>query len=72
MSVENLTPIVAVTPVPDTAFNRRMAQGHELRMGHAADFRHVTADRVVWHRIRVCCGEAVPETVATFDRVLSA
>lgn len=64
--------VVAVVPVLDTAFNRRMAQGHEARMGHAADFRQVSADRVVWHRVRVCCGDVVPETVDTFDKMVTA
>jgi hypothetical protein len=72
MSVQNLSPVVAVTPVPDTAFNRRMAYGHEMRLGHAADFRHVTADRVLWHRVAACCGDVVPVEVATFDKVVSA
>lgn len=72
MAVENLSPVLAVTPVPDTAFIRRMMQGHEVRKGHTANFSHVTADHVVWHRVAVCCGEAAPTEVATFDRLVSA
>lgn len=72
MATENLSPVLAVELVPDTAFNRRMAYGHEVRKGHTANFRHVTADRVVWHRVAVCCGDVVPSEVATFDRLVSA
>lgn len=61
-----------VESVPDSPFNRRMIQGHELRKGHAADVRHVSADGVLWHKVYLCCGEDIPETVTSWEDAVPA
>jgi hypothetical protein len=55
-----------VTP-QDTPFQRRMARGHHIRQGHPLDAMQVSADGVLWHTVRLCCGQAIPATVATWD-----
>jgi hypothetical protein len=50
----------------DTPFNRRMAEGHKNRTGHKLDAVQVSDDGVLWHTVRLCCGETVPETVDTW------
>lgn len=54
-----------------TPFQRRMEVGHEMRTGHRADFRHVSLDGKLWHRVSLCCGEQIPETVPTWSDTLS-
>lgn len=53
-----------------TPFQRRMERGHEIRTGHRAEFVHVSTDGTLWHRISVCCGEPIPETVPTWDEAI--
>ena len=52
-----------VESVPETPFNRRMAEGHKNRMGHMMDAVQVSDDGTLWHTVRLCCGETVSETV---------
>lgn len=53
-----------------TPFQRRMEVGHEMSTGHRADFRHVSEDGVLWHIVRFCCGDPIPETVPTWDETI--
>jgi len=71
---EQETPIMAkyIEPMPATAMQERAAQGHRARLGHRADFRHVSDDGKLWHRVAVCCGEAIPDTVPTWADVTPA
>lgn len=55
-----------IEELPDTSFMRRMAEGHETRMGHKLDAVNVSEDGMLWHMVRLCCGETVPETVGTW------
>lgn len=64
------SPVIAVEPLPDTAFNRRMAQGHKARLGHKLIAEHVSADRILWHTVRLCCGDTVPARVSTWAAVV--
>lgn len=50
------------TVIPDTPMNRVFARGHENRTGHRLNGMLVSADNVLWHRVRLCCGET-PEAV---------
>jgi hypothetical protein len=50
----------------DTPFNRRLAEGHLHRTGHALDAVQVSDDGVLWYTVRLCCGETVPDTVDTW------
>lgn len=50
-----------VESLADTAFNRRMAEGHKNRTGHALDAVQVSDDGELWRIVRLCCGETVPE-----------
>lgn len=59
---------LTVTPMPDTAFNRRMADGHRMRVGHTLDARSVSSDGVLWHTVRLCCGDALPSSVPTWSQ----
>ena len=53
-------------PIPDTPFNRRLAEGHRNRTGHEQNAVHVSDDGTLWHRVRLCCDETIPETVETW------
>ena len=55
-----------IDDVQRTPFQRRMEIGHEMRTGHRADFVHVSEDGILWHRVALCCGQAIPEHVPTF------
>jgi hypothetical protein len=59
--------VAEVSEIPDTAMNRRMARGHELRHGHIQDAKHVTSDGKLWHRVNLCCGDPIPDAVPTWD-----
>jgi len=50
----------------DNSFQRRMARGHMLRHGHDLDAMQVSADGTLWHRVNLCCGEAIPAAVKTW------
>jgi hypothetical protein len=56
-----------VQTIPNTSMEQRMARGHKLRFGHEQKALHVSDDGVLWHKVRTCCGEQIPETVKTFD-----
>lgn len=49
-----------------TPFQARMEAGHEMRTGHRANFVHVSADGVLWHRVALCCGDPIPDTAPTW------
>jgi len=70
MSTE--APALQVSPIPDTPMRRRMAAGHEMRHGHTLDAVHVTSDGMLWHTVRLCCGEAIPAAVAGWDELTPA
>ena len=57
-------------PILHTPFNRRMAEGHKMRIGHKLNRVQVTADGVLWHGVNLCCGETAPETVTTWADTL--
>ena len=61
-----------IEPMPATAMQERAAQGHRARLGHPADFQHVSDDGKLWHRVAVCCGEDIPDTVPTWADVTPA
>ena len=53
---------IIMSAVPDTAFQRRMAEGHEIRMGHKLDAVHVSDDGgQIWRMVRLCCGDKIPD-----------
>ena len=54
------------TPVY-TLFNARMARGHEMRLGHELKAVQVSDDGILWHTVRLCCGETIPDTVETWE-----
>lgn len=45
----------------DTPFNRKLAEGHMNRTGHALDAVNVSNDGEWWQIVRFCCGETVPD-----------
>ena len=51
----------------DTPFNRRLAEGHMHRTGHKLESVQVSDDGTLWHTVRTCCGEEIPETVAVWN-----
>jgi hypothetical protein len=53
-------------PIPDTPFQRRMARGHYNLRGHKLNAVHVSDDGILWHTVRLCCGDTVPDTVQTW------
>jgi hypothetical protein len=55
-----MAPLQVIEPA-DNPFQRRMADGHQLRKGHALEAVLVSTDGEVWTMIRKCCGETVPE-----------
>lgn len=59
-----------VEPVANNSFNARMAEGHKRRLGHDLKAVQVSADGILWHTVRLCCGETVPETVPTWSEVI--
>lgn len=61
-----------VSTIPDTPFSRRMAAGHAMRLGHTENAVHVSADGMLWHKVRLCCGDTIPATVPTWDDVTPA
>jgi hypothetical protein len=63
---------VQVAPIPDTPFQRRLAAGHGMRLGHPLQAVHVTSDGMLWHTVRRCCGEAIPAAVGTWEDVTPA
>lgn len=56
-----------VETIPNTAMQQRMARGHRIRLGHEQKAVHVSDDGILWHKIRTCCGETIPETVTTWE-----
>lgn len=50
----------------DNPFNRRMAEGHQFRTGHELNAIQVSDDGTLWHNVRLCCGEEIPETVTVW------
>lgn len=50
MTEDGRAPVQYVEPLPDTAMQRRMAAGHAMRLGHAENAVHVSADGVLWHK----------------------
>lgn len=69
MTEDGRAPVQYVEPLPDTAMQRRMAAGHAMRLGHAENAVHVSADGVLWHKLRLCCGDTMPATVPTWEGV---
>jgi len=57
-----------VTTIPNTPFQQRMARGHRIRNGHELAALHVSDDGILWHKVRTCCGEQIPETVETWEQ----
>jgi hypothetical protein len=43
------------TPIPDTTFYRRMAQGHVQRKGHTLTGYLTSEDGVIYTLTRTCC-----------------
>ena len=37
-----------------------------MRLGHEENAVHVSADGILWHKVRLCCGDTIPATVDTF------
>lgn len=58
-----------VSTIPDTPFERRMAQGHRIRLGHELNAVHVSSDGVLWHKVNLCCGDSIPESVASWEEL---
>ena len=56
-----------VATVPSTPMEQRMARGHKIRTGHDQVALQVSDDGILWHKVRVCCGEQVPESVETWE-----
>lgn len=48
------------TPIPDSAFYRRMAQGHAMRHGHALTGYLASDDGAIYKLIRTCCDDEAP------------
>lgn len=48
-------------------FHARLARGHEIRKGHALHAVEVSQDGILWHTVRLCCGETIPDTVSTWN-----
>lgn len=57
MNKDTNTPEILITPIPNTPFQRQMAQGHKNRTGHALRGHQVSQDGMVWATVRECCGE---------------
>jgi hypothetical protein len=55
-----------VEPLKDTPFQARMARGHKMRLGHELKAVQVSSDGILWHTIKLCCGETIPESVETW------
>lgn len=58
-----------IEKLPDTPMNKRMATGHLIRLGHQLNAVHVSQDGMLWHRVYLCCGESIPETVKTWNDI---
>lgn len=56
-----------IEPMQSTAMQERAAQGHRARLGHKLNAVHVSDDGRLWHRVTLCCGEGIPESVPTWE-----
>lgn len=52
---------------PDSPFNARMERGHYMRTGHKLHAVEVSQDGMLWHKVYLCCGESIPDTVPTWE-----
>jgi hypothetical protein len=48
-------------------FNQRLARGHRMRLGHELKAVQVSEDGILWHTVRLCCGETIPDTVDAWE-----
>jgi hypothetical protein len=58
-----------VERLADTPFNARLARGHVMRTGHTLNARQVSEDGILWHTVKLCCGEEIPATVSTWGEL---
>ena len=64
------TQALKITQPADTEMHRRMAIGHQRRTGHKLDSVLVSSDGTLWHTVRKCCGETLPDTAPTWDETI--
>lgn len=55
--------------IPNTAFNARLAAGHEIRLGHPLHVVLTSEDGMLWHRVYLCCGQELPTTVPNWEDI---
>jgi hypothetical protein len=55
-----------VQPISVTPYQARMARGHAILQGHKLRAVQVSSDGILWHTVRLCCGEEIPTTVDTW------